>query len=226
MTTNIELPVFPSHPSCTDCELHQGALNPGVPTIHYKESLFPSAENPALVVVGMNPGVQEDKANKPFVGPTGRMLKDVYLLVLEVKDTHTIYFTNAARCCTPGNTALKNSHLKACWRHTGTDLNRITKWHTNKISLLCLGSHAVSTISKNVMGKNHSLKEALEKQGSTHSYNNREVSFFCTYHPAGVMRQPNLKFAVSEHLAIIGQQLKGEVPSASLPTIIPMRSPQ
>jgi uracil-DNA glycosylase family 4 len=223
----MNLPQFKAIPDCTKCELHTEAINPGVPTIHYKESAFPSPETPYMIVVGMNPGLNEDKKNEPFVGPTGQMLKNIYLSSLDILKTHTVYFTNAARCCTPGDTQLRNSHIKSCWPYTEEDLETITDFHTGQGSILCLGSHALNAVSKWVLPtKSLTLREGIEKQGMAFTYNNKELFFFCTYHPAGVMRSPNLKYAVSEHLELIGQQLHGHVPSPSLPDIQPPRSPR
>ena len=74
------LPILlPAHPSCTECELHSGARNPGVPSVHLPESLPFSRTTPVVAVLGMNPGLQEDRTNTPFVGPSGRLLRDVYL---------------------------------------------------------------------------------------------------------------------------------------------------
>ena len=218
------LPQLHSHASCIACELHQEAKNPGVPTVHYEQSVFPSPAKPFLIVVGMNPGYNEDKENRPFVGPTGNMLKNVYLKVLNILDTHVVYFTNAARCVTHSNgVALKNSHLKACWPHTSHDIHKILEWHTVGGSLLCLGTHAVQSVTRHMMDKALTLSKAIENQGKPIK---EGLNFFATYHPAGVMRQQRLKYAVSEHLELIGQHLHGAVPSPSLPTIIQPRSPQ
>jgi len=225
---HLALPQFPSHASCTSCELHQEASNPGVPTVHYEQSVFPSPNKPFLIVVGMNPGYHEDKKNQPFIGPTGMMLKNVYLGSLGILDTHVIYFSNAARCATPGDTALKNSHLKACWPHTKQDIQTIADWHSVGGSIFCLGTHAAQTITKNMMGKALSLSKALDKQGTVVPpvSDNKSLQFFTTYHPAGVMRAQRLKYAVSEHLDLIGQHLQGAIASPSLPNIVPPRSPR
>jgi len=171
--------------------------------------------------------MQEDLANLPFIGPTGRMLKTIYLPALNILETHAVYFLNAARCCTPGNTQLKNSHIKACWENNLYDIRQICEYHNEGTgSILCLGTHAVTAVTKNLMGKALNLKSALESQGSVIQLEGRDLWFFCTYHPAGVMRQQNLKYPVAEHLELIGQQLKGDVPSPSSPSIIPIRSPR
>ena len=219
------LPILKARPECTQCELHTEAKNPGVPTIHYTESVFPSPSTPYIFVIGMNPGYNEDKENKPFVGPAGVMLKSAYLNPLDVLNTHSIYLTNAVRCSTPGDTNIKNSHVKACWQHTQDDLNEVVQFHTSTGSILCLGTHATQTITKQYFDKSVSIKKGLDLQGKPIEVLGKQLNFFCTYHPAGVMRSPNLKYGVAEHLELIGQQLQGNVPAPSLPNIIQIRSP-
>ena len=230
MATRTDLPrlkllTFPSHASCTSCELHQEAKNPGVPTGNYSQSVFPSPEIPYLIVVGMNPGWDDDQEGvaSSASSPSGKMLRNVYLNSLMIEKTHTVYITNAARCSTPGDTQLKNSHIRKCWPHLQADIDAIMKWHHVGGDILCLGTHAAQTITKNMMGKALSVSKALEKQGAAIG---EKTNFFVTYHPSGVLRTPRLKYAVAEHLQLIGQQLHGVVPSPSLPNIVPVRSPQ
>jgi uracil-DNA glycosylase family 4 len=218
----MNLPQFPSYPECTRCELHEEARNPGVPTIHYDQSVFPSPVQPFLIVVGMNPGINEDRANIPFVGPTGKMLKDIYLKSMNILDRYTVYLSNAVRCCTPGNTNLKNSHITKCFHHTKDDIQTICDWHDSQGYILCLGSHAVHAVTKNYFGKSLSLAKSLDKQGQAIK---EGLNFFATYHPAGVMRAPKLKFAVAEHLEVISQQMTGATPTPSFPNIIEPRAP-
>ena len=37
-----------------------------------------------VAVLGMNPGFQEDRFNEPFVGPSGKMLKEIYLSLIHI----------------------------------------------------------------------------------------------------------------------------------------------
>ena len=224
----MNLPQFPSHASCTSCELHQEANHPGVPTAHYGQSVFPSPDTPFLIVIGMNPGYHEDRTNECFVGTAGKMLKNGYMESLGILDTHAVYFTNAVRCTTPGETNLKNSHIKKCWPHTKADIKEISNWHDVGGNILCLGTHAAQAATKHLIGKALSLSKALDKQGFALPpiSDNKSLQFFTTYHPAAVLRSPRLKYAVAEHLDLIGQHLQGAVASPSLPTIVPPRSPR
>jgi DNA polymerase len=71
---------------CTRCELYRDAT----------QTVFGEGPVPtALMLVGEQPGDQEDRAGRPFVGPAGRVLDDA----LEAADIarDTVYVTNAVK---------------------------------------------------------------------------------------------------------------------------------
>ena len=55
------------NPNCRLCPLHEGARTVCVPGDGPKDA--------DILVVGPNPGAQEDRDGKPFVGPSGKLLK-------------------------------------------------------------------------------------------------------------------------------------------------------
>jgi hypothetical protein len=48
------------------------------------------------------------------------------------------------------------------------------------------------------------------------------LTTFATYHPAGVMRNPNLRHAVHDHMQLVSDFLDGTLAAPSEPTIIPL----
>jgi len=71
---------------CTRCELYEAAT----------QTVFGEGRGVAwLVLVGEQPGDQEDKAGKPFVGPAGRVLAEA--LDDAGLDRAEIYLTNAVK---------------------------------------------------------------------------------------------------------------------------------
>ncbi len=72
--------------TCTNCHLYQDATQ----TVFGK-----GPEHARLVIVGEQPGDQEDLAGEPFVGPAGRMLDRA--LVDAGIDRTTVYVTNAVK---------------------------------------------------------------------------------------------------------------------------------
>ena len=220
---DLNLPQFSSHPSCIRCELHQGARNPGIATIHYEQSLFPSKEITPLIIVGMNPGVEEDKTNRPFEGPSGKLLKNVYLHHEDFLKTTTIYITNAARC---RSDSPKRSHFRHCWTHLEKDIQEIIDYHTPKAHLLCLGGMSYDSISKQLLGRGKPLKHAFNNQGevATQIFPNK-LHIYATFHPAAVLRKRNYLYPVSDHLNLLGNMIMGRIPQVSRPKINKPRSP-
>jgi uracil-DNA glycosylase family protein len=72
--------------SCTRCPLYQRAT----------QTVFGEGPVPArLMMVGEQPGDQEDRRGAPFVGPAGRILDDA--LVAAGIDRSAVYVTNAVK---------------------------------------------------------------------------------------------------------------------------------
>jgi DNA polymerase len=71
---------------CTACDLYQRAT----------QVVFGEGPAPAeVMLVGEQPGDQEDRAGRPFVGPAGRVLDDA-LAAIDV-DRDAVYVTNAVK---------------------------------------------------------------------------------------------------------------------------------
>jgi uracil-DNA glycosylase len=128
----MNLPVLPSRPSCTLCPLHQSAKSVGTPAIWLPTSLPPSPTTPIVVMLGRNPGRNENEKNEPFVGRSGKVLREGYLGGPDpIYRRATVYLFNTVRCYTPAD-AVPNwgTHTKPCFPHTLTDLEEV----------LCFGS--------------------------------------------------------------------------------------
>src|SRR3954469_14729159 len=71
---------------CTDCDLYE----------HATQTVFGAGPADAeLMLLGEQPGDQEDRAGAPFVGPAGRLLDDA--LQTAEGDRSTVYVTNAVK---------------------------------------------------------------------------------------------------------------------------------
>ena len=113
-----------SQPQCTACDLHKYAKNPGVPGVFLPESLPLSPTTPVVAVLGMNPGFQEDRSNEPFVGPSGKMLKEIYLPA--IIPHATVLLLNTARCYTPAAAPPKPRHFRCCFpKFSALDLTTV-----------------------------------------------------------------------------------------------------
>src|SRR5687768_17639534 len=80
--------------TCTRCPLYANAT----------QTVFGEGRKGSLMLVGEQPGDQEDRAGRPFVGPAGRLLRE--LLSEAGIDEDRVYVTNAVK------------HFK--WRLRGT----------------------------------------------------------------------------------------------------------
>lgn len=225
MTTDISLPTFSSQPSCTRCDLHQGAKNPGVPTRFFEQS-EPSSNLPPLIVVGMNPGFREDALNRCFSGPSGDLLTKVYLNHKDMLK-NPIYLTNAARCCTLGNNeSPKRKHYKACFDYLYEDIDKIVKHH-GKSFLLALGAHAYGTISQYLLGKQKSLRHGFNNQGQpAQLLFPDQINIYTSFHPAAVLREKKYLYPVSDHMDLLGRAMSGKLPIPSNPDIIEPMFPE
>uniref|UniRef100_UPI00140C7181 UdgX family uracil-DNA binding protein n=1 Tax=Altererythrobacter segetis TaxID=1104773 RepID=UPI00140C7181 len=109
----------------------------------------------ALMVVGEQPGEQEDLAGKPFVGPSGQLL-DRYLVEAGI-DRRQVYVTNAVK------------HFKFVWRGkrrlhqspTGKEIDICRFWLDGELAIvqpkivLALGGSA----ARGVLGKSVTISK-------------------------------------------------------------------
>lgn len=89
--------------SCKKCRLYRGALHavPGEGPIRAK-----------IMLVGQNPGGEEDKVGRPFVGRSGKFLNKV--LVDFGFKREDIFITSIVKHVTPGNRAPLMDEVEAC----------------------------------------------------------------------------------------------------------------
>ena len=164
-------------PACRGCELYEHATQvvpgagPSPGTSHHAAT---------LMLVGEQPGDQEDRQGKPFVGPAGRILDEV-LEELQI-DRSSVYVTNAVK------------HFKFIQRgklrlHQNPRMSEITAcrpWLLAEIDavrprvILCLGASA----SKSLLGGTFALMRDHGKVLST-PYADQVVA---TIHPSAVLR--------------------------------------
>jgi uracil-DNA glycosylase family 4 len=141
-----------------------------------------------LLIIGEAPGKEEDEKGLPFVGSSGKLLRDTYCRVTGTNIVSTSYITNVVCCRPPNNRVPYLDEIKIC----RTRLFILIKTINPKIVLLLGG-----TAAKNVGGvypitewrgkKTESVLVSGEKR--------RTVVFnsISTYHPAYLLRNSNNK---------------------------------
>ena len=133
-------------------------------------------------IVGMNPGNQEDRANLPFVGPSGALLNDMLSRVGVQREK--VFVTNAAKCRTPENREPTLAEMKACRPYLKEELNGLT----NLRVVLALGNASLKTLTGKSGIKAHRNRE-LSLRGDLDCTTAPIV--IATYHPAFLLRDPS-----------------------------------
>jgi uracil-DNA glycosylase family 4 len=89
--------------NCRKCRLWQGAKNavPGEGPLHAK-----------LMLVGQNPGAEEDKTGRPFVGRAGKFLNKILAENGIIREE--LFVTNIVKHVTPKNRKPSPDEIAAC----------------------------------------------------------------------------------------------------------------
>jgi len=204
MNTPLDIQALANDPTCTRCSLHETPGNTNI-CIPMRKHTDWDPELPTLLIVGEAPGYKEDHENKPFVGPAGHILKEVYLRGTALDKLANIYLTNAVRCRPPGNRTPSLGQLKTCLPYLANDLVVIHKRMANPskpVYVLCVGASAARTM----LGM--SLTDAFHHQGIVldQPVPHRVYS---TYHPAYLLagRNPSAITSVEDHLHLLQAHL-------------------
>ncbi|KKK76714.1 hypothetical protein LCGC14_2860860, partial [marine sediment metagenome] len=124
---------------CRDCPLYETAHNVCVPADGSPDS--------EILFLGRNPSVDEDKANMPFVGRAGQLVRNA--IARSDLDEDEIFFTTAVKCRTPENRKPTATELKACDRYLQAELKRVRPKY-----IFAFGNEALGQIT----GKLHGVK--------------------------------------------------------------------
>jgi uracil-DNA glycosylase family 4 len=100
--------------TCRKCRLWQGAKNgvPGEGPLHAK-----------LMLVGQNPGAEEDKTGKPFVGRAGKFLNTVLAKNGIIREE--LFVTNLVKHVSPKNRKPLPDEIAACAPYLVAQVNAI-----------------------------------------------------------------------------------------------------
>jgi len=161
---------------CTRCSLHAGR-NHTVPGA--------GVSGPAVMVIGEGPGGEEDRTGQPFVGRAGKYL-DKWLNAIGLDRNTNCFIGNVIKCRPPGNRDPLPEETSACLPY----LERQVDLLKPKV-ILTVGRIAIQVLT----GKSAGIG-AL--RGSTYEY--RGIPVIPTYHPSGVLRNPEYRAPVWEDL--------------------------
>ncbi|MFC0222561.1 UdgX family uracil-DNA binding protein [Nocardioides zeicaulis] len=156
--------------ACRGCELWEPAT----------QVVFSSGERSArLVLVGEQPGDQEDRSGEPFVGPAGRLLDEA--LVAAGIDRAAAYLTNAVkhfRFERRGSRRIHKTpgvgHVTACRPWLGAELEAVSP-----AAVVALGA----TAARSVLGRPVKIGEVRGRV-----LDEAAVPVLVTAHPSAVLR--------------------------------------
>lgn len=136
--------------------------------------------------MGEGPGAEEDEQGRPFVGAAGKLLTEA--LEAAGIPRETVYITNVVKCRPPSNRTPTTTEREACLPYLKRQIAAL------KPAVICLlGGTAMqsllggSTVSK-LRGK------PIRREGQL---------YLCTYHPASLLYNPQLKSALYEDLRLL-----------------------
>lgn len=229
MIRPVPLPQLPSAPGCRSCDLGNVARSVGIGTHWIPDSRAPGPGVPAVVLLGQNPGWNEDREGVPFIGKSGELVQDVYCQGISLQRLASMYVANTARCFHREGDGPANKHYKACRPRLIPDLQAISDLHgRGTIHVLTLGAPAATHLYA-LFGVKRSLADAMEKQGFQAEYvegdHTVRLVIVSTFHPAAVLRTRNLIYAVQGHMQVLLDRLTGNVPQVTKVERVPPRSP-
>ncbi|MFT5700142.1 MAG: uracil-DNA glycosylase family 4 [Desulforhopalus sp.] len=155
---------------CTNCPLHETRKN----SIVGEGNL-----NAEILLVGEAPGADEDRVGRPFIGKSGQLLDKILEACGFTRETH-IFISNIVRCRPPGNRVPTRTEVQTCLPYLLEQIELI-----NPQIIITLGA----TSLKKLLG-DESYKISRVR-GNWIDWNGR--SLMPVYHPAALLRNPNLK---------------------------------
>jgi len=147
-----------------------------------------------LIFVGEGPGFDEDRQGKPFVGAAGQLLTRI---IEAIKLTRgQVYICNIIKCRPPKNRNPEPDEIDSCYPFLERQIASIQP------DLICaLGTFAAQTLLK-------TATPISKLRGRFHEY--KGIKVLPTYHPAYLLRNPDMKRAVWEDMKLLMKEYRYE----------------
>lgn len=184
------------NPNCNLCGLCKG-----VNTI----CLWGEGPTPCdVMIIGRDPGEQEDKVGRPFVGRSGQLLNE--LLQAAGLKREEVYISNVCKCRPPGNRPHTLGERSACRIYLDQEITAVQP----KV-IITLGGDALEALT----GQTQMMKLA----GKVFNVKNKNTGFSCRVfagvHPSYILRNAGYKERALKHFEGFGRTLRGETPERS-----------
>jgi len=146
-----------------------------------------------FLIIGQNPGREEDEQGIPFVGKSGQLLdKVVRRYGIKRED---FYITNVVSCLSPGNRKPTDSEIQACSKR----LDRIIKI-LDPFVTICLGDTAIRRMFPDYH-KDMGVGTARGIYRRDYPPRVDKIRYVCcTYHPSYLIRNKGNKKIMKEWL--------------------------
>jgi len=133
--------------------------------------------DPEVMVIGEAPGAEEDLQGRPFVGRSGKLLRQKLTEVFG-EEPSWFYITNVIKCRPPDNRDPQEDEVIACRPYLMAQIAAL-----NPKVIICVGRHA----STQILGKppNTPMRELRGKIVKL-----ADKLVVCTYHPSYLLRNP------------------------------------
>ena len=160
----------------------------------------------SLMFVGEAPGRDEDKKGEPFVGRAGKLLtKIIEAMKFKRED---VYIANVVKCRPPDNRNPAPDEIQTCEPYLLRQIEIIRPQ-----IIVCLGTFAAQLILQTeekigVLRSNfHSWPSATVKAKFETSLEEGAIQVMPTYHPAFLLRNPNMKKPVWDDMKKVLEKL-------------------
>jgi len=170
---------------CRKCRLCRGRLH-----------AVPGEGNPGarVMFVGEAPGAGEDRTGRPFIGPAGKFLDQLFS-EYEIRRS-ALFLTSCVKCRPPGNCTPRGRELDIC----------VANWLLPQIEIIKPEIVVLSglTATRKLLGEAVKLADV---HGTLHKRDER--SYFITYHPAAGMRFPAIAAAIRSDFKLLAGLMTG-----------------
>lgn len=133
---------------------------------------------PQLMIIGEAPGAREDETGIPFVGRSGRLLREV--MGMAGLDINTVYISNAVRCRPKIGKSPRISEIRKCSNFLRSEISIL-----NPQILVPMGNSPLRSL-RSVLGID--FGPISEVEGIIFSLGN--IFIAPQYHPAAILRNP------------------------------------
>lgn len=151
-------------------------------------------EEAKILFVGEAPGENEDIEGRPFIGKSGKILREV----IDNQVDHSFRITNSVRCRPPNNRDPKNSEIENCKKFLYKEIKQV-----NPDYIIALGKIP----SKSILGKDVSTVKQAGEENSI-NIDGKSFSVIICPHPAATLYNNDYESIFIETIKNVSSKLE------------------